>query len=339
MEISRRVILELKDKTDFVIATIVAHQGSTPRSTGTKMLVFPDGRTAGTIGGGVLEAKVIERSLVRLSQLKGELQSYQFTGKDVASMDMICGGEVLVLITCVPKSDSEFFNVQQTILTWEEKAQNFVEIIGLQDNGDCLYGGKNLSTSEEIGWLPQTPDVSIEAKTKFMTISGVSVFLEYHEPQTTAYIFGAGHVGQSIALFAKPVGFLVVVIDDREEFANPDRFPQADEIIVTSSITDIFRERKFKTTDYIVIVTRGHLQDYQVLEQALQTDAGYIGMIGSRRKNNLIFQSLREKGLPEEKLQQVHAPIGLPIGAETPEEIAISILAEMIQHRANRRKG
>ncbi len=174
--------------------------------------------------------KSIERCLVRLNQLKGELQSYQFTGKDAASMDMICGGEVLVLITCVPKSDSEFFNVQQTILTWEEKAQNFVEIIGLQDNGDCLYGGKNLSTSEEIGWIPQTSDVSIEAKTKFMTISGVSVFLEYHEPQTTAYIFGAGHVGQAIALFAKPVGFRVVVIDDRDEFANPDRFPQADEI-------------------------------------------------------------------------------------------------------------
>jgi xanthine dehydrogenase accessory factor len=338
MEITRDVLTKLAEKnTEFVIATIVAHQGSTPRSTGTKMLVFPDGKIMGTIGGGMLEANVIKQSLIALKERRSALHSYQFTGKDAASMDMICGGEVTVMMTFIPSSAEDFMRIQQKLKNWEEKGETFLEITGFQANGNCLFGGINLTTEEEIGWVPEKDVWRAEARTTFMQLEWGYVFSEYHQPGFTVYIFGAGHVGQSVALFAKPVGFRVVVVDDRDEFANPDRFPQADEILVLPSITDVFQNRTFKASDYIVIVTRGHLQDYQVLEQALQTHAGYIGMIGSRRKNQLIFQTLREKGFPEEKIQRVHAPIGLAIGAETPEEIGISILAELIQFRANQR--
>ncbi len=339
MEITRDILIKLaNENTDFVIATIVAHQGSTPRSTGTKMVVYPDGRSMGTIGGGTLEANVIEQSLITLRERKrSTLHSYQFTGKDAASMDMICGGEVTVMLTYIPSHAEKFLTIQHQLKKWEDQGETFLEISGCSEDGTGLYGGINLSTGEEIGWIPDKETWMVEARSTFTQIRGISIFSELHQPVTTVYIFGAGHVGQAVALFAKPVGFRVVVIDDREEFANSDRFPQADEILVTPSITEIFQQRRFKPTDYLVIVTRGHLQDYQVLEQALQTQAGYIGMIGSRRKNQLIFQSLREKGFSEEAIQRVFAPIGLAIGAETPEEIGISILAEMIQFRARQR--
>jgi len=126
------------------------------------------------------------------------------------------------------------------------------------------------------------------------------------------------------------------VIDDREEFANPERFPSADEIIV-GPFLEAFDRISISSNAYIAIVTRGHLHDRDVLKAALQTDAIYIGMIGSRRKRNIIYQSLMEEGVSEARLKEVHSPIGADIGGETPEEIAISIVAELISERSSRR--
>ena len=126
--------------------------------------------------------------------------------------------------------------------------------------------------------------------------------------------------------------FRVVVIDDREEFANPDRFPEADETIA-KDLEAIFPRLKISRSSYIVIVTRGHLLDEQVLEWAVKTDANYVGMIGSRKKNRTVFSHLESRGISRELLETVHAPIGLDIHAETPEEIAVSIMAEIIMVR------
>jgi len=152
----------------------------------------------------------------------------------------------------------------------------------------------------------------------------------------TLYLFGAGHVSRSVAEMASLVDFRTVVLDDRAEFANAERFPGAELLQVVPSFNRSFEGLDIDRDGFVVILTRGHLHDKTVLEQALKTDAGYIGMIGSRRKRDLIYQELLMKGFSQSELERVHAPIGLAIGAETPEEIAVSIVAELIQVRAGR---
>ena len=159
------------------------------------------------------------------------------------------------------------------------------------------------------------------------------VFLEWIHPRGTVYIFGAGHVGVCVAHLASYVDFRVVVVDDRAEFADREKIPDADEVIVVESFDEFFAADELDEDSYAVIVTRGHAHDKTVLGKTLRTRAGYVGMIGSRRKTALIYQALLMEGFSRDDLQRVHAPIGLPIGGETPQEIGVSIVAEMIQVR------
>ncbi len=170
------------------------------------------------------------------------------------------------------------------------------------------------------------------AKEGMICGGNMEVFVEPIISEAVLYIFGGGHISFSISKIAKMIGLRVVVVDDRPEFANPERFPEADETIA-KDFAEVFPQLKANTSSCIVIVTRGHLQDQTVLEWAVHTDARYIGMIGSKNKNRIVFSNLMAKGVPKEALEAVHAPIGLDIGAETPEEIAVSILAEVIKVR------
>jgi len=158
------------------------------------------------------------------------------------------------------------------------------------------------------------------------------ILLEPITSEPTVYIFGAGHVSQQLSPLAKRVHFRVVVIDDRAMFANRERFADADEIIV-SEFENCFDRLSIDESSYVVIVTRGHLYDGLVLEQAVQTSARYIGMIGSKKKIQTLYQNLIGKGMSKESLDRVYAPIGLEINSETPEEIAVSIVAELIKVR------
>jgi xanthine dehydrogenase accessory factor len=160
----------------------------------------------------------------------------------------------------------------------------------------------------------------------------MDVLLEPILSEPTLYIFGAGHISQQLSPLSKRVHFKVVVIDDREMFANRERFPEADEVIV-SDFEECFDRFSIDESSYIVIVTRGHLYDGFVLEQAVKTNARYIGMIGSKKKIRTLYQNLMEKGVAKEALNRVHAPIGLDIHSETPEEIGVSIIAELIKAR------
>jgi xanthine dehydrogenase accessory factor len=162
-------------------------------------------------------------------------------------------------------------------------------------------------------------------------------FIEPMDVAGTVYIFGAGHVSRNLAEFTKTVGFRTVVLDDRADYVCAQRFPTADQLIVLHTFSESLKQIEMDRDSYVVIVTRGHLHDRTVLAQALRTSAGYIGMIGSHRKIGLIYDELRQQGFTDEDIQRVHAPIGLPIDAETPEEIGVSIVAEMIQVRAKMR--
>ncbi|MCP4668449.1 MAG: XdhC/CoxF family protein, partial [Deltaproteobacteria bacterium] len=165
----------------------------------------------------------------------------------------------------------------------------------------------------------------------------VEVFVEAFISDPALFIFGGGHVSREIVPLANLVGFKVVVIDDREEFAKTEQFPQAREVH-QYPFEGVMDRLAVDASSYLVIVTRGHIHDKMVLEQSLRTKAGYIGMIGSRRKRNMIYENLLEQGFTQKDLARVHSPIGLDIGAETPEEIAVSIVAELIQVRAGKEK-
>jgi xanthine dehydrogenase accessory factor len=160
----------------------------------------------------------------------------------------------------------------------------------------------------------------------------MDIFVEPLALTPTLFIFGGGHISLAIAKIAGMLGFKIAVLDDRAEFANRERFPEA-ELVLAGDLEKAFSNLPIDRLSYIVIVTRSHKDDQKVLEQAIKTPARYIGMIGSKTKVKAIFKNLQEKGIEPKLLDNVHTPIGLEIYAETPEEIAVSILAEIIKIR------
>lgn len=165
----------------------------------------------------------------------------------------------------------------------------------------------------------------------------MQVFIEPILSQPTVYLFGAGHVGFAVSKIAKMTGFRVAVIDDRPAYANAERFPDANDFYIEDPAVMV-PKLKINKASYLVVACRGHLEDQRVLEQAVKTPAGYIGMIGSKKKVKTVFSNLKAKGIPKETLDRIHAPIGLPIATETPEEIAVSIMAEIIDFRRQKAK-
>ncbi len=161
----------------------------------------------------------------------------------------------------------------------------------------------------------------------------LEIFVEPHLPPPTLYLFGGGHVSTAVARVAGPAGFSIGIIDDRESFANKERFPMASEIY--TSFEDAFEKIHPNSSSYLVIVTRGHKDDMRVLAWAVNTNARYIGMIGSKRKVISVYKALEKEGYAPGKFEHVRAPVGLEIGALTPEEIAVSIAAELIAIRRN----
>jgi xanthine dehydrogenase accessory factor len=162
----------------------------------------------------------------------------------------------------------------------------------------------------------------------------LEIFIEPILPVSTIYIFGAGHVGYNVYRVARVAGFEVVVADDREAYANRERFPDAHDLYA-EEFDEILPKLEPPEAAFIVIATRGHRDDMKILRWAVGTEAHYIGMIGSKRKVITIYKTLEKEGVAQEKLDRVHSPIGLDIGATTPEEIAVSVVAELIAVRRN----
>jgi xanthine dehydrogenase accessory factor len=247
-----REIVRLADAgEDAAVATVIMVSGSTPREEGAKMLVYGNGRTLGTVGGGNIEKTVIQEAIETIKT--GQPRKLEYKLNPQGELGMICGGDT-------------------------------------------------------------------------------EVFIEPVKAAPRLFIFGAGHIGVPLAKMAAMTDFKVVVVDDRPDFATQARFPDAEEVII-SDFGESFEKVKVSPSSFIVIVTHGHMGDEMVLDGALRTPAKYIGMIGSRTKNQAVYGHLLAKGFTQADLDRVHAPIGLHIHAQTPEEIAVSILGEMIQVR------
>jgi xanthine dehydrogenase accessory factor len=205
------------------------------------------------------------------------------------------------------------------------------DIIGTVGGGSIEYNVRNMAIDVMKSGKPILASFDLNDEN---SICGgkMEVFIEPIVQSEKLFIFGAGHVGQVLCKMASMVGFSVIIIDEREEYANKSIVPEVDQIIV-SDFTNSFQHLEIDDSSFVVIMTRNHAFDETVLELACQTKAKYIGMIGSKKKVRETFDNLRKKGISEEKLSSIHSPIGLDIGSETPAEIAVSILAEMIQIR------
>ena len=328
----------------FVLATIVGHEGATPRAAGSKMIVTREGRGIGTIGGGSLEAAVMARAIHLIKQEQSEIMHFDLGGDALTAGDMICGGSADVLLACVaptPTNRAIFSQWQQVL---EKNRRGCLVTIVLQTDKILYRSSHCLVTSQEeiVGPFPLGRAVLEKVLTTAQAATGIQTLwfekaLVLAEPSSrvsTAYLFGAGHVAQPTARLAAMVGFQVWVLDDREDYVNPERFPEAHRVRVLDGFERAFTDLAVTVDSYVVIFTHCHLHDKIVLSQALNTDAGYIGMIASRRKRNTIYDALRGEGVPQTQIDRVHSPIGLAIGAETPEEIAVSIVAEMILQRS-----
>lgn len=241
---------------DVALVTIVSTNGSTPQRVGAKMLVYADGRTVGTIGGGCYENDAFWKAREALTSRKAARVKYELDDDFAQENGLVCGGQM-------------------------------------------------------------------------------EVFIEPIEPSPAVYVIGAGHVGYYLAKFAHEAGFLVHVVDDREAFANRERFPTAAEVVV-EDVPAWLAAATLPPSSYVVIVTRGHRHDLDALRAVVQRDLRYVGLIGSRAKVARVYEQLAEEGVDPERFAHVHAPIGLDLGAVTPQEIAVSILAELIAVRRGR---
>lgn len=343
----RAALEEFAKGQDFVIATILSVRGSSPRHMGTRFLIRRSGGIVGTIGGGLFEAGVQEFAVACLQERISRRTLFSFTGKDAGALEMICGGEAEVLVefvdgTCL--GGAAMYELLESMAA--QRASGYaITLLEMPLEGSQTEPVKHLvlnSDSRRAGSLPQEAEVlkalpanRLLKPAQVLDVPGIahSVFLEWLHPTGTVYIFGSGHVGVCVAHLAAYVDFKVVIIDDRLEFASPERVPDADQVVLLESFSHATAGLPIDEDSYIVIVTRGHAHDKTVLAQALKTKAGYIGMIGSRRKTHLIFEALLAEGYTREDIERVHAPIGLPIGGETPQEISVSIIAQMLQFR------
>ena len=339
-EIVDEVLSELRTGRPFALVRLVAERGSTPREAGAEMLVRADGSIAGTIGGGLLEANMMGRAVEVIATGRSELTSMRLRGADLDSPDeMVCGGDADVLVTSVAPGDGELVQVctalreaaaakrRAWLFTLLRPDEGTVEFC-LLDEDDAIAGAQTCAPADlrrAVGKIAVHGTTSLP--------DGRSVLVEALDPPVTAIICGAGHVGCAVAPVAARAGWRVVVLDDREEFADPARFPGA-QVVLLRSFDDALSRVTIDEHTYIVIVTRGHTHDMTVLEQALRTPARYVGLMASRTKRKRIADGLRAAGLDDAALDRVHSPIGLSIGAETPAELAVSIVAEMIQVRA-----
>jgi len=345
MELTNRQILDCLQKgTPFALAAILSHRGSTPRTSGSRMIVLPDGTILGTIGGGLVEAIVRDVCLELIPENFCRIQSFALNQELKSGLDMVCGGSLTVLMeTLVP--GPELISVFQALVAQEQAGKKGVlvsRLSGTPEGDFTLDKSLVLADGTVTGPCP-VPEALVadicgnRFSGTFPTVHtlGLEQFIiQPMPPSDTLFIFGAGHVGFQLAQLARFTGFSTVVIDDREEFANDTRFPSARQVRVIPGFVNVFDGLEIDSHTYIVILTRGHLHDQTVLEQALKTAPAYIGMIGSRTKRNKIYDTLMKKGVSEEQLTRVHSPVGLSIGAQTPAEISISIMAEIIGVRA-----
>lgn len=298
-EILDRLRRETEAGRSCVLVAVAERSGSAPRAAGALMLVGSGGYLAGSVGGGAVELRALELAEEALRCRSGGLHRLS-----LGALGMLCGGEVTLLLAFVPPHAAEWAQVLSR-----------------------AAAGQGTLALRPAG----APEL-LEAQESAPTLRGDTLFLPL-APKPRAIIFGAGHCGRALTPILSSVGFAVTVFDDRPAFADSAAFPAA-ERVVCGSYSDISMHLTLRRGDYVVIMTASHAGDLDVLAQVLRGEAAYIGLMGSAKKRAAVTARLAALGFPEEDAARVHIPIGLPILAVSPAEIAVSIAAEMIRCRA-----
>lgn len=328
----RDIIQTLEAGQVFVLLTIVGQEGSSPRGLGACMFVAEDGSQHGTIGGGSVEYYAAEHAKTLLSSGVSETRMYRLHTNEVADIGMICGGSVWVLFQrFLPDADT--VKLFRTLFSAHESGEAAYLVRAVTDGGVTDIGAftkAGLRFDHAIDLAAVQRGLSLRA---VLTEDNPQLLIEPAGEASRAYLFGGGHVSQRLVPVLSYIGFRTVMLEDREQFADPALFPAAEDVRMCD-FSDIETAAPITKRDYVIIMTRGHMADYDVLRQALKTEATYIGCIGSRQKIALTKRKLFDEGFTEADFARVHTPIGLPILAETPEEIAVSVAAELIEHRA-----
>jgi xanthine dehydrogenase accessory factor len=329
-----------------VYCAVVETRGSTPQKAGAAMLVYPDGTQAGTLGGGCVEAEVKRRALHGLND-GGRPEVLTFNLDDDYGWDdgLICGGRMTILAQPLT-ADGPLFESSakyyRRLRDLAEGGAGFTEAVVIGESAGLPVGDRYLfdaagTLTEHLADSPSTDAVAaglapLSSRPVPATRKGIAYLPAL--PRVTVFLVGGGHVGQAVAKLASEVGFDVWVLDDRDKFASPERFPTASRRLV-GDIGTTLRDLAPTLTPatFAVILTRGHNHDEEALYHLARTTCGYVGMIGSKRKIRMIFEDLEAKGIPTETLARVHAPLGYDIGSQTVPEIAVSIVAELIACR------
>lgn len=330
----------LKRHEAIVVVSILKKIGPGPGKVGKKILVKEDLSQLGSFGGGLIDAKIIQIAANVFKTRIDQIEVFSFAGNTNNRAEMN-GGKIELLYEYCDSIDQEtgIFYDRVNALFQEKKDFLVITEIPYQNYFNkkkwiCtetgFYGRENDQIHQELVELRQNFS---DYKYKEAFIYKDNYFVEPFFFNEKVIIFGAGYMGQLLSELCKLLNFYVIIVDDQGEFAKRERFEKADEIMVIPFYESIKEYLVIDDQSYVLIMTRGHINDQEILWQILQTPAKYIGMIGSRLKRNRIFQKLLETGLTYEELSRVHCPVGLKINGETPEEIAISIAGELVQFR------
>jgi xanthine dehydrogenase accessory factor len=330
-----------------VMATIVTAPDQT-RLCGARMLIRADGRIHGTIGGGLMEAETQQIAARIFTRQTARFELLKYSGEAAPHMRSPCGSGTTVFIEHISATPDnlELFRkllearqrgMKCCLVTHIDSDTRMLPALNRQlvCEGTLLSGTPAFRFAEAPALLQKSATVRAPA---MESLGGCNFFLNPWVVPSTVYLCGAGHVAQEVADLTVKAGFRTVVLDDREKFANPDRFPTADEIIVPDSFAHAFQGLEIDSESHVVIVTRGHRHEKSLLRQALATPAGYIGVIGSIRKRDALFRELSSEGFSIDDMLRVYCPIGVNVLAESPLEIAVSIVAQLIHRRGKRQE-
>lgn len=330
-----------------VLATVTATTGSTPQKPGSSALFNRSGLVAGTVGGGILEAKVMEIAMKLAGTGKSDHHFFRLSNEAEGGEDALCGGNISVLIDADLKAGLSEFNLLKEELTLHKRGVLFTKVTEMEDGNVRILRRFIIENSDQdvINGLEDWAGKAIaeifaadkgydfrEIRSTFPEKSGTErYFLEPVFPPLRLFIAGAGHIGRALSRIGQILDFQITVADDRKEFANPENIPWADHFLVDEIGKSIKRLEKGKDL-YIVIVTRGHRDDSVALRACIGSDTAYIGMIGSRIKIGLMKSEFISKGwATEDQWNRIYAPVGLDINSKTVEEIAVSIAAQLIK--------
>jgi xanthine dehydrogenase accessory factor len=317
-----RLLAALAAREPSALLLVVAHHGSVPAGRQSMMLLCADDSAFGTIGGGAVEYEAMALARQAMQDGRPRLLHVVMTPE---TSGLPCGGSVVVLIAPFTGPSEPAQTVfSQALLHLRTDTPVTLQIQCHPDPHRRHTDAGRIRLLQAVTWTPDAGAALPDAP---------DAFTLHLTPCPRLLIFGAGHIAQALAPMAQAVGFKVTVLDDRTEYLSARTFPRQVATRTLSDFTNCMAGLSVDRATWLLIATYGHLHDRTVLAQALATPAAYVGMVGSRNKRAALFAALRASGWTPADLERVHTPVGLPIGAVTPAEIAVSILAQMIAVR------